>query len=442
MPNKDDANAKDAGERDEDVVLSRDASAQTTEDILAAAVTGLKVNSSADSNPNLRSKQVLEHMLKELQATSDLDEKVEANECIEPNKDINDIQAEPYALPSAFAWNIVDVDDAEELKDLYTLLQENYVEDGDAMFRFHYQPEFLKWALQSPGWKRDWHVGVRVVKSGKLVGFISANPGKLRVYDQTIPIVDVNFLCVHKKLRHKRLAPVLIREITRRVNLAGIFQAVYTAGVLLPKPVATCRYWHRSLNPKKLIDVGFSHLTRHMKMQTTVKLYKLPEQPQTKGYRRILPQDMAKAHKLLEEFLKKFSLCPVFNEEEFIHWFTPLDGVVDCYVVVDEEDNLTDMVSYYCLPSSIMHHSVHKTLNAAYSFYNVSTKTPVLQLVTDALISARNAKMDVYNALELMDNKEFLTPLKFGIGDGNLHYYMFNWRCPTMKSEDVALILM
>lgn len=55
-------------------------------------------------------------------------------------------------------------------------------------------------------------------------------------------MVEINFLCVHKKLRSKRVAPVLIREITRRVNLEGIFQAVYTAGVVLPKPVSTCRF--------------------------------------------------------------------------------------------------------------------------------------------------------------------------------------------------------
>jgi len=54
-------------------------------------------------------------------------------------------------------------------------------------------------------------------------------------------MVEINFLCVHKKLRSKRVAPVLIREITRRVNMQGLFQAVYTAGVLLPKPVAKCR---------------------------------------------------------------------------------------------------------------------------------------------------------------------------------------------------------
>lgn len=61
-------------------------------------------------------------------------------------------------------------------------------------------------------------------------------------------MVEINFLCVHKKLRSKRVAPVLIREITRRVNLQGIFQAVYTAGVVLPKPVGTCRWvwWSNS----------------------------------------------------------------------------------------------------------------------------------------------------------------------------------------------------
>lgn len=114
-------------------------------------------------------------------------------------------------------------------------------------------------------------------------------------------MVEINFLCVHKKLRSKRLTPVLIREITRRVHLTGIFQAVYTAGVVLPKPVATCRYWHRSLNPKKLIEVKFSHLSRNMTMQRTLKLYKLPDQPKTPGFRKMVAKDIAQAHRLLQE---------------------------------------------------------------------------------------------------------------------------------------------
>lgn len=76
--------------------------------------------------------------------------------------------------------------------------------------------------------------------------FLSCPVGKV-VSVSSLPLcrekkmVEINFLCVHKKLRSKRVAPVLIREITRRVHLEGIFQAVYTAGVVLPKPVGTCR---------------------------------------------------------------------------------------------------------------------------------------------------------------------------------------------------------
>ena len=51
------------------------------------------------------------------------------------------------------------------------------------------------------------------------------------------------------------------------------------------------------------------------------------------------------------------------------------------------------------------------------------------------------ADFDVFNALDLMENTEFLEKLKFGIGDGNLQYYLFNWKCPTMDPKKVGLVL-
>ena len=139
---------------------------------------------------------------------------------------------------------------------MYKLLTENYVEDDDNMFRFDYSVEFLKWALTIPGYHKEWHVGVRSSTTKKLLAFITGIPAHVRVHDAVQPMAEINFLCVHKKLRSKRLAPVLIKEITRRVNLMDIWQATYTAGVVLPKPVAKCRYWHRSINPKKLVEVS------------------------------------------------------------------------------------------------------------------------------------------------------------------------------------------
>ena len=48
------------------------------------------------------------------------------------------------------------------------------------------------------------------------------------------------------------------------MNLQGRWQAAYTAGIVLPKPVGRCRYWHRSLNPKKLIEVRCCCLPLHV----------------------------------------------------------------------------------------------------------------------------------------------------------------------------------
>lgn len=123
------------------------------------------------------------------------------------------------------------------------------------MFRFKYSIAFLKWALTPPDYIKEWIVGVRVIKNKKLVGFISGIPLQIIANGKNIRMAEINFLCVHKKLRSKRLAPVLIKEVTRRINLKGIWQAIYTVGKYIPTPFSETLYYHRSLNIKKLIDV-------------------------------------------------------------------------------------------------------------------------------------------------------------------------------------------
>ncbi|KAB1253895.1 Glycylpeptide N-tetradecanoyltransferase 2 [Camelus dromedarius] len=327
-----------------------------------------------------------------------LNEVITSHGAIEADKE--SVRQEPYSLPQGFTWDTLDLGNAEVLRELYTLLNENYVEDNDNMFRFDYSPEFLL-----------------CVKK----------------------MVEINFLCVHKKLRSKRVAPVLIREITRRVNLEGIFQAVYTAGVVLPKPVATCRYWHRSLNPRKLVEVKFSHLSRNMTLQRTMKLYRLPDVTKTAGLRPMEPRDIKAVQELTNSYLKQFHLAPVMDEEEVAHWFLPQEHIIDTFVVENASGKPTDFLSFYTLPSTVMHHPAHKSLKAAYSFYNIHTETPLLDLMTDALILAKLKGFDVFNALDLMENKTFLEKLKFGIGDGNLQYYLYNWRCPGTESEKFVI---
>ncbi|KAI1713424.1 glycylpeptide N-tetradecanoyltransferase 1 [Ditylenchus destructor] len=295
-------------------------------------------------------------------------------------------------------------------------------------------------ALMAPGWFKDWHCGVRTTASSRLVAFISAVPANIRIYDKQLRMVEVNFLCVHKKLRSKRVAPVLIREVTRRVNLKGVFQATFTAGVVIPKPVGACRYWHRSLNPKKLIETNFSHIARNMTLQRTLKLYKLPDEPQLPQLVKLETRHLPQAFTLLNKYLEKYDLAPTFTQEEFEHFFLPRDNVIYSYVI-ENDAGVTDLISFYSLPSSVMHNPKYTHIRAAYSFYNVAASVSLSQLMNDALILAKKENFDVFNALDLMENKTILEELKFGIGDGNLQYYLYNWRCPDLQPEQIGLVL-
>ena len=332
------------------------------------------------------------------------------------------------------------------MKEIYGLLSAHYVEDDDNMFRFAYSREFLRWALLAPGYRKSWMCGVRVSGTGKLVAFISAIPMGMRVQDATVEMVEINFLCVHKKLRQKRLAPVMIKEITRRVNLCNIWQAVYTAGVLLPRPVAQCQYWHRPLNPKKLISVGFSSLGPRMTMARTIKLYKLPETPTIPGIRQMEEKDVVAVSKIVSEYLEssRYKLAPKMTEEEVRHWLVMQKDVIFSYVVEDDHGAVTDFLSFYTLPSTIIGNEQYKELKAAYMFYTVPNKHPITELMQNSLILAAASGHDVFNALDILENGtgNLLKDLKFGIGDGKLRYYLYNWRCEEMDAKDVGLVML
>ena len=358
------------------------------------------------------------------------------------SKELISVRTTNYNMPPGFEWSDLNLTLKEAQLELYTLLNENYVEDDDNCFRFDYSMEFLQWALTPPDFEPSWHVGVRNINNGKLVAFISGIPATIRIETQVKMMAEINFLCIHKKLRTKRLAPVLIKEITRRVNLKNIWQAVYTAGVVLPLPITQCRYYHRSINPKKLIDVGFSKLQKNTTMTRTIKMYSLPDTVSTPGFRIMEAKDVPQVALLLSSYLESFKLVPIFTKEDTGHWILPRDGVINSYVVEDPiSGKITDLCSFYRLPSSIIGHVKHKTLKAAYSFYNFATSVPLTDLMQDCCIKARDEGFDVFNALDVMDNKQFLSPLKFGMGDGDLHYYLYNWRCPAIQPADVGIVL-
>lgn len=136
----------------------------------------------------------------------------------------------------------------------------------------------------------------------------------------------------------------------------------------------------------------------------------------TRGLRLMERRDLHQVTELLQKYLRRFHLAPSMGEEEVAHWFLPQENIIDTYVVevctstsCPQANNsfccsykkmsfslfqtaggvLTDFTSFYTLPSTVMHHPLHRSLKAAYSFYSVHTVTPLLDLMNDALILAK-----------------------------------------------------
>ena len=115
--------------------------------------------------------------------------------------------------------------------------------------------------------------------------------------------------------------------------------------------------------------------------------------------------------------------------------------MLNSYVVENTKGEVTDFCSFYHVSQTILGHPTYRSLRGAYSFYNVATSVPLKELMNDALILAKQCGCDVFNCLDIQENQQFLEPLKFGIGTGELQYYLFNWRCRDFAPQHLGLVL-
>jgi glycylpeptide N-tetradecanoyltransferase len=174
----------------------------------------------------------------------------------------------------------------------------------------------------------------------------------------------------------------MIKEVTRQCHLTGVFQAIHTAGVVIPTPISCARYYHRTLNPKKLLEIGFSAVPHGMSKDAFYARYNVPQQTLIKGLREMEDGDVEQVGKLMRKYMSRFDMAARFTNEEVRHLLLSGKGsgksvegkrekqVTWTYVVESPTSGrITDMVSFYSLPSSVLDSEKHKILEAAYLFY-------------------------------------------------------------------------
>lgn len=351
---------------------------------------------------------------------------------------IDQIRKEPYNLPEGFEFYTLDLNNPEDLLNVQTFLNNNYLESDTDNLKFAYSTESIKWITMCPNFLAELFICVRIITSKQIIATIFGIPVKVRVFGKIINQVEIDLLCISKKFRNKRLAPVMIKEVTRRTNLRGIFQAIYTAGLDLPNKLSTIQYYHRIINLKKMSSVGFYNLPNE-KTSIYEKLYKvsLPKLEKKYVIRPIELKDIDNCLEKLNNYLIKFKLSHYFDKDAFTHYFMSRKNVVYTYVI-ELNGLLTDMISFYIIDNSVKNNTKYKEYKAGYLYYFFNESMKLADLINIAVFYAKENNVDVFNLLNMFNLNEILTECKFIAGSGFLNYYLYNYKCNPIKNTKLG----
>jgi len=313
--------------------------------------------------------------------------------------------SKPLSLPDGLMWSQSTLDEV-------CLFLSNYYVSNDT-FKLVYEKNTLKWAIQD-------HIAIRRIDTSELMGYISSAPLDVRVEGDVKKMVQINFLCIHPSQRSTGLAQLLISEIKRLANNKGIWQAVATAVARVPTPITKAHYWHRFLDVKKLINLGFHETNRPRETYYEVR------GPCKYSWRKMTSKDVPRVTHILKEYTKDFKIAPVITKDYVKRWVLPTHAYVN-----DESDTF---ISLYNIPYERT--DGEGMVNQAYRFYLVG------DVYNDAFLIAKNLGYDVFNTLDVGVDTVGLEKNKFMKGSGHIFYYLFNWNLSDIISnEKIHLIL-
>ena len=304
------------------------------------------------------------------------------------------VRQEPYSLPQGFHWVTLTSNDIEEVAKFVCKCS------GEMLgFDNRLSTQMINYYFTHPSARSERQFGVQTT-NGKLVGFILGVPKDICI-EKEIKTVYYAMLQCHKKYLYKRLTYILIKELVRRANLAKVNQVIFEHSFIF-KPVTTIMNWIYHFNQ--------------------VTSSQLPSSPRTPGWRRMTSEDVPSALALINKWSSQFEITQIYRgEEEIFHKFL-LHKFVFTYVVENKPYNITDLVSYRLFDDAT-HNIINVHIDAV-----VSTQSPVKQLITDALVCARENGASGAAISQCNIENDVLTSLSFQPNyHSTLHFYNYRY---------------
>lgn len=311
----------------------------------------------------------------------------------------------------------------------FFFLGKNYIEDDNSFFRLNYPQEFIKLATQTPEWAAFFNLCLKFERNRTLIGFVTSFPCKLSFQNLFFPSSEINFLCLERKVRKKRLVSSLIKEETRRINTMGIIQAIYTTGLSFSESIVVSRYFHFPLNCLELARLGFGN-----NFNFNPKIF-------IKKFQGIKPVNLNSKHiyQYARFFYSKFKVYKFFDTKNFFYWFKYIPGVTYKFnSTMSRRDEAILLI--YSLPNRILKQGKLKFLFPVYMFqiYCKNLKKGFLRKI---LSFSYQMGFDLFNILEGILDKKFLSDLNFTKGTGKLQFHIFNWKYKEIKPKENGLVL-
>lgn len=345
---------------------------------------------------------------------------------------------EPLGLLEGYEWATLDISNNDECDKVTNFLNKQYDSKKNKKFRPFFSKNFIRWQLGSNGIC----LVVRVVTSGTIVGAIlsTVNTLQLNKYQHNCP--EVKHVCVHRKLRGKKLVTRLFRELTRRYRLQGFDKGFYGSNRYLPKPFFQSKQFSRAINPKILMNTGYLRPEK-VTLEDLERVYYLPKKfilnkKAKEKFVRMEEEHCPQAYEKLCAYFKKFNVHPVWTYEEFKEHFMGHSHVY-AYVMIWEEE-VIDFVSFYVQPIQNFADESEKypQIRVGHLYHYSATDETAYRMVSNALIAAKNHGIDVMKGLEVMEHGLNMQDHAF-IEDNDLSfYYMWNWATPERNIIQMA----
>lgn len=322
--------------------------------------------------------------------------------------------------------------DDQQLNTIISFINENYVSSDTT--KLIYSKSLLQYFLKESLVLLFNPQG----QSNKLVGLIVGKKKRIQVKDQEFNMIDVNFLCLIKKLRNLSLAPYLIASLTKEsVQRFSISLAYYTISARINSPCfGKKQMYHRPINIAHLVNSGFIKVS----IPTFERIYNVFDNCNEPIYLHNVDNPSKELIANLDDFIQSY------NKKTYNIY--DIKSIKDTIVnpsfhsfVFWDVDVISDFISIYRLDTQSNKTDAFYKNGYLFIVALKSDSADHLECVMNSVAKFchENKIVDMLTLTDMFQT-EVYSKIKFTVGTGLLNYYVFNMDMVNILNHENGLV--